>query len=101
MEPLPAFFGQAVVLRPAILLRRLPFRDDPPFQLQPLQRRIEGTELDVEGFSGRRPDRLGDAVAMERAEDEGPQDEHVEEAVQRLHGQTAYIKTVCISRLSL
>src|SRR5687767_10170081 len=85
MQALPAGRREPVHLRPAVVLRRLPLRADPALQLQPLQRRVERPELDVEPVAGAVANRAGDRVPVQRAEQERSKDEEVEHAVEGFH----------------
>src|SRR5688572_1142152 len=85
MQALPAGRREPVYLRPAVVLRRLPLRADPALQLQPLQRRVERPELDVEPVAGAVANRAGNRVAVQRAEQERSKDEEIEHAVEGFH----------------
>src|SRR6185436_16697367 len=87
---------EPVDLRPAVVLRRLPLRVDPALQLETLQRRVQRTELDAEPIARAVANRADDGVAVQRTEQERPQNQEVEHAVEGFHIERLYIKTVCI-----
>src|SRR5687767_13849352 len=62
--------SQPIVLRATVVLRRAPFAVDPPFLLQPLERRIERPLVCVEHTSRELLDALADPPAMHRLERE-------------------------------
>ena len=57
-------FGEAVVLRPALVLARPPLRSQQAVTLEAMERRIEGTLLDRQRLSDERLDRAQDAKTM-------------------------------------
>ena len=76
--------GQPVVLRPLVGLADAPLGLQPPALLEAVQRGIEGAGFDLEQVVGLRADGLADAVAVLRPPLEGPEDEHVEGALEQL-----------------
>src|SRR6185437_8004412 len=76
----PARRGEPVVLGPAVVLARPPFALDPALLLEPLQRRIERTLIDVEHAARHLLNARADPPAVHRLEGERLQDEEVERA---------------------
>ena len=80
--PLPLFVdellaplaGQRVEARLAVVLGGAPRGVDEAAVLEPLQRRVERAVVDDQDVVGLALDRAGDALAVLRAEDQGPQD---------------------------
>ena len=76
--------GQPVVLRALVGFADAPLGFQPAALLEPMQRRIERAGLDLQQIVGLRANGLADAVAVLRAPLEGPEDEHVERALEEL-----------------
>jgi hypothetical protein len=55
---------EAVGLGPLAILRDLPFRGDPAFAFQPVQRGVERTCIDLQDIAGISANRLADRIAM-------------------------------------
>ena len=84
-ELLPPERRQPVVLELAVpALRGFPLRAHPLLALQAMERRIERSVLDLQHVVGGALDVLGDVVAVGGPEAEGPQDQHVERALQQV-----------------
>jgi hypothetical protein len=83
-ELFSAYFGKPVILELSIAIRGcLPFGGDPTSFLQTMQRGIEGTMLHLQEIVGGPLDMLADLVAMRGAIQKGPQDEHVQRALEK------------------
>src|SRR4030095_17086404 len=75
---------EAALPRAGVILRGPPLRRDPPRALQPLQRRVERAVIHFQHFLRRLLYVMRDVVAMQRAEEQSPQDQHVERALQEV-----------------
>ena len=75
--------GQLVVLRLVIGFADAPLRLQPAAFLEAVERGIERAGFDLQQIVGLRADRLADAVAVLRAPLQGPQDQHVEGALEQ------------------
>ncbi len=83
-ELLPPRRRQPVVLElPFALLRHFPLRCHPPFSLQSMQGRVEGSMLDLQHVVRHPLDVLGDLVAVGGSEQQGPENEHVQGALKQ------------------
>src|SRR3954470_562621 len=100
MFPLELFAAersQPVMLDTPVVLGDLPLRRHPAFQFQPLQRRVQGTELDVERLTRIAANRLRDSVAMQRRDEQRSENEHLEGSLKEIHIEAVYIKSVIIA----
>src|SRR5215211_4049739 len=84
LELLPPGPGQRVELGPAARLVHPPLGGDPALLLDPGECRVECALLDREHLAGHLAQTLDDAVAVQRPEAEGPEDEHVERALEQV-----------------
>src|SRR5262249_39244267 len=75
---------QLVVLRALIGFAEVPRRLEPSAIFETVERRVQGAGLDLEEAVGLRPDGLADAVAVLGTPLQGPEDEHVEGALEQL-----------------
>ena len=80
----PAGRRDAVVLRALIVVGELPLRVDPALPLETMQRRIEGTVIDVEHLIGAGAERNADTVAVLGSPLQGPQNQQVERALEQI-----------------
>ncbi len=78
---------QPVVLGPLVRLADVPLGLEPSALLEAVERGVERTGFDLEQAVGLRADRLADAVAVLRAPLQGPEDEHVEGALEELQAR--------------
>jgi hypothetical protein len=76
--------GQPVVLRALVRFAHAPLGFEPPPFFQPVQRRVQGAGFDLELVVRLRADVLSDAVAVLASPLQGPQDEHVEGALEQV-----------------
>src|ERR1700686_1163113 len=76
--------GQTIVSSFAVVLRRAPFACDPTLMLQTIERRVERALLNLEALLGHLLDAQQDAIAMQRAEGNGFEDQHIESALQKV-----------------
>ena len=74
---------QAIELGAPVVLGRAVVEVDPAALDQPVERRIQRPLLHLQHVVGAALDGLGDGVAVGRAEPQGPQDQHVERALQQ------------------
>src|SRR6266849_3951986 len=74
----PVIFGLAFVFRLA------PFAGDPSLVLQPVQRRVQGTLLNLQPIFRNLLDAQQNAVAVQRAEGNSLEDQHVQRALQKV-----------------
>ena len=75
---------QPVILRTLVRFAHTPFGFEPPVFLQPVQGRIKRAGLHLQEIVGLRANCLSDAVPVLGSPLQGPQDEHVEGALQEL-----------------
>src|SRR4028118_2104438 len=78
----PARVGDGVERGAAPRLVQPPLRGDQAALLDPVERRIERGLLHAETLVGHPANGLEAAVAVQRAERDGPQDQHVDRALQ-------------------
>ena len=97
-ELLPPGGRKAIIPGAAAVLRDLPFGGDPAFDLQALECRIERAELDIQGLVRSAANGLGDAIPMQRSEEESAEHQHVERALQQVHIEAFYMKIGYITR---
>src|SRR5687767_1845968 len=92
-ELLPPGPGQRVELGPAASLVGLPHGSDPPLLLDPVEGRVERALLHVEHLVRHLADALDRAVAVQRPEREGLEDEHVERALEQVGFGAGHVVT--------
>ena len=73
---------EAIELRLAVVLRQSIFRPDPSAPDQAVQRGVQRPLLDLQDVVGVSLDGMGDGMPMRRPEEQGPQDQHVQRALQ-------------------
>src|SRR5258708_28150366 len=83
-QTLPARRSEFVKLGPAIVFRRAPARLEHSLTLQAVQTGIERALFDQQGFAGDLSDTQKNAVSMQWAKCNRPQDEKIECAGQKL-----------------
>src|SRR4029077_3573976 len=83
-ETLAARYGEFVKLGAAIVFRSAPVSLEQSLTHQPKQTGIERALFDEQCIAGDLPDAQQDAVAMQWAERDGPQDEQIESARKQL-----------------
>src|SRR5208282_2427701 len=104
-----ARFREVVILGAAVVLRFTPVGAEPAFFLHAVQSRKERAGLDLEGAAGHLLDAAGNAQAVEGAEAEYLEDEHVEGALQEFGLFVAqeillsdlYMSIICSYRMSI
>src|SRR5262249_46668841 len=79
-----ALYCQPVELRPLIGLAHIPFRFEPPALFETVERGIQRAGFDLEEAVGLRANGLADAVTVAGTPLQGPEDEHVERALEEL-----------------
>ena len=84
VELLPAQRRQAIELRAAVVLGRAVLERDPPALDQAVQRRIQRPLLHQQHVVRSLLDRLGNGVAVRRADPQRSQNQHVQRALQQL-----------------
>ena len=89
-----------VVLRLALVLGLAPLAGDEALVLEAVQRRIEGPLLDFQAVFGNLLDAQQDAVAVQRAERDGFQNQHVERALHQI-GLLAHSSPPRLSRRTI
>jgi hypothetical protein len=85
-ELLPSDQSDPVVLRFAIVFRGAPEGSDEPLILESMERRIEGTVLDLENLTRCFLNNRRDRMSMCRAKNKRSKNEHVEGALQHVTG---------------
>ncbi len=86
---LPTERRQSVILELAVAVAgSLPRRDDPVFALHSVECRIQRPVLNLQHVVGRALDVARDFVTMCRTEEQSPEDEHIERALQQLRAGT-------------
>src|SRR5580692_7716691 len=76
--------GQPIDSDALLVFRHFPIRGDPFLTLQPVQRWIERTGVDLQDVSRICADRLADPVAVLRPPPQGFEDEQIERSLQQL-----------------
>ena len=77
--------GQAVILELTLALgRSLPLGGQPALAFQPVQRRIQRSVFHLQYFFAGPLDVFGDFVAMPRAQQQGPENQHVQRTLEQL-----------------
>src|SRR5215471_889246 len=99
-EMFPPRGGQIVEARAPVVRRHAPRSFDPLVFFEPLQRRIEGTMLDQEFVAGTLLDRARDPLPMFGPEDQGPENQQVERALQEIKGFVAVAARHLIRRVA-
>ena len=92
-----AFGGEFVELGFAAVFRVAPLRDEPAAFFEAMECGVKGALLDVEDRFGDLADALGDAVAVDGAEGDDFEDEHVEGALEEVgfFGRRHYLLSLC------
>ena len=83
--------GQPVILRALVRLADAPLGLQPPALFKTVQRRVERAGFDIKQIVGLGADGLADAVPVLRAPLQGPQDEHVEGALEELQAAVVWV----------
>src|SRR5215510_1330955 len=78
-----AFRGELVVLRTPVVVGRAPARLDPAAPLEPVERRVERSLLDLQRGAGDLMEPLGDRPAVLRLERDRLENEEVEGALRK------------------
>src|SRR6476661_4071260 len=76
--------GEPVELGAAVVLRDAPFGLDGPLVLEPVERRIERSLVDLEQIAGHLLDALGHAPPMLGPQAQSLQDQQIESALQKI-----------------
>src|SRR4051812_2942628 len=85
LELAAPFVGEAVDLRPPVVLGNPPLRLDPPPLLHPVEGRIERPLLDPQRVGGLAGDPPHHRIAVERPPRQGLEDQDVERPLQQVH----------------
>src|SRR5579885_3461297 len=80
-----------------MVLGGLPRGGHPALGLQPLQRGIQRTELNLERLMGGAANGFGDAVSVQGSGQQRAEHEHVERALQQVHMEEFYMKMIYMS----
>ena len=78
----PPRHRESVILGAAIGFRLLPFRCEPSLPFEPVQRRIQGAMLQLQGILGFSAEGLADSVAVLGAPLQCPKNQHVQSPLQ-------------------
>lgn len=83
----PAFSGggEPVEFRSAIIFRFAPLARNPALMFEPVKRRIERTLLNFQKISGDLLDAQQNAIAVQRAQRNGFEDQHFQRAAQQVN----------------
>ncbi len=75
---------EPVILRLALVFRLAPFARDPTLVFEAIQRRVERALLNLQTIFGNLLDAQQNAIAVQRTERNGLENEHVQRALQKV-----------------